>query len=72
MAHCIVPLNVDGRISKFGYLSTSNVDDESTSFSLQLMDYDSSRREACLADVISSGNRHPRYYIDRVMIINNE
>ncbi len=40
LAHGFVPLNVDGQVSEFGFLATSNVDDEATSFSLQLMDYD--------------------------------
>ncbi len=64
LAHGIVPLNVDGRVSEFGYLPTYNVDDEATSFSLQLMDYDSSWREVCLANVISSSSRCPKINID--------
>jgi hypothetical protein len=42
-------------------LATSNVDDEAT---LKLTDYDSSRLEVCLADVISSSIMNPRLNID--------
>jgi len=45
----------------------SNVDEDS-SCSLQWMDFDSSLRDACVADIISSGIRRPRFNIDR----NNE
>ena len=44
-----------------------NIDDDS-SCSLQWMDFASSLRDACVADIISSGIRHPRFNIDR----NNE
>jgi hypothetical protein len=64
LAHGIVPLNVDGQVSEFRYFASSNTDDEATSISLQLIDYASSWREACLADVISRGIRRPRFNID--------
>jgi hypothetical protein len=64
LAHGIVPLNVDGQVSEFGYLPTYIVDDEATSFLLQMMDYDSSWHEACLANVKSSSIRCPKINID--------
>ena len=65
VAHGILPLIVNGHVSEFGFLPSSNVEDETTStLSSQWMDYDSSRRTSCLADVASSGIRHPRYNLD--------
>jgi hypothetical protein len=49
---------------EFGYLPSSNVDDETSFNSLPWTDYDSSRREACLADVLSTGIWRPRYDIN--------
>ena len=43
--------------------SESNVDDDS-SCSLQWMDFDSNLHDACVADIISSGIRRPRFNID--------
>ena len=66
LAHGILPLSVNGHVSEFGFLPSSNVDDETTStLSPQWVDYDSSRRTSCLADVASSGIRRPRYNLDR-------
>ena len=71
LAYGILPLECRaGKVSVFGFLESSNVDNDftPTSCSLQWMDFDSSRRDACVADIISSGIRRPRYNIDR----NNE
>jgi len=66
LAHGILPLSVNGHVSEFGFLPSSNVDDETTSsLSSQWVDYDSSRRTSCLANVASSGIRRPRYNLDR-------
>ena len=56
-------------MSEFGFLESSNADDDfSPPCSLQWMDFDSSLRDVCVADIISSGIRRPRFNIDR----NNE
>jgi hypothetical protein len=67
LTYGILPLEFcPGQVSVFGFLESSNVDDDftPTSCSLQWMDFDSSRRDAWLADIISSGIRRPRYNID--------
>ena len=56
-------------MSVLGFIESSNVDDDSSPpCSLQWMDFDGSLRDACAADIISSGIRRPRFDIDR----NNE
>ena len=64
----ILPLECGAeQVNEFRFLESSNVDDDS-SCSLQLMDFDSSLCDVCVADIISSGIRRPRFNIDR----NNE
>ena len=64
MTYGIIPLECGaGQVSEIGFLESSNVDDDS-SCSLQWMDFDSSLRDACVADIISSGIRRPRFNID--------
>lgn len=68
LTYGILPLECGaGQVSEFGFLESSNVDDDS-SCSLQSMDFDSSLRDACVANIISSGIRRPRFNIER----NNE
>ena len=70
LTYGILPLECGaGQVSEFGFLESSNVDDDSSPpCSLQWMDFDSSLRDACVADIISSGIWCPRFNIDR----NNE
>ena len=70
MTYGILPLECGaGQVSEFGFLESFNVDDDSSPpCSLQWMDFDSSLRDVCVADIISSGIRHPRFKINR----NNE
>ena len=68
LTYGILPLECGaGQVSEFGFLESSNVDDDS-SCSLQWMDFDSNLHDACVADIISSGIRRPRFNIDH----NNE
>ena len=50
---------------EFGYLPSSNVDDDDTSlYSLLWRDYDNGRCKSCMADVLSTGIRCPRFDIN--------
>ena len=70
LTYGILPLECGaGQVSEFGFLESSNVDDDSSPpCSLQWMDFDSILCDACVADIISSGIWPPRFNIDR----NNE
>jgi hypothetical protein len=58
---------------EFGYLPSSNVDDDDTSlYSLLWRDYDSGWCESCMANVLSTGIWHPRFNINYNHINSNE
>jgi hypothetical protein len=57
---------------EFGYLPSSNVDNDDTSlYSLLWRDYDSGRHKSCMADVLSTGSWCPRFNINRNNINSN-
>ena len=58
---------------EFGYLPSSNIDDDDDTslYSLLWKDYDSGRRESCMADILSTGIWCPRFNINRNYINSN-